>query len=205
MADKNQEPEEWLLLSTCIARMGELHPAYRSRLGHARRDFEAALRAGRGSLRGRRPGRSVCLPEPISGPITSRHRLNLIYNTFSERRPGPFGDNVLFRDVESDWNKIKDYLREFANECWPSGEETVEPQRPNSKVSLSVPRARALTKEYIEQAKRNGHQPTSVGLENFVRDRGFSGNRELLRQEFRLIQNAAGTPVRRGRIKKTPS
>jgi hypothetical protein len=43
MADKHEEPEEWLLLSRCVARMGELHPVYRSYPGYARRDLEAAI------------------------------------------------------------------------------------------------------------------------------------------------------------------
>ena len=123
MADKHEEPEEWLLLFGCVARMGELHPVYP---GYARRDLEAAILAGRAVLRGRKPG--TTRSEVIDWPVTASHRLNLIRNTLAERRPGPFGDNILFRDVESAWNKIHDYLRAFAAQCWPGDDESVEPQ-----------------------------------------------------------------------------
>ena len=153
MADKHEEPEEWLLLSGCVARMGELHPVYRSRPGYARRDLEAAILAGRAVLRGRKPG--TTRSEVIDWPITTSHRLDIIRNTLAERRPGPFGDNILFHDVEIAWNKIHDYLRAFAAQCWPSDDETVEPLRPNSNVpSVGPKRARMLAKEYIERENR---------------------------------------------------
>ena len=37
------QPNDWILLSTCVARMGELHSVYREYPGYARRDLEAAI------------------------------------------------------------------------------------------------------------------------------------------------------------------
>ena len=199
---EHEEPEEWLLLSGCVAR--ELHPVYRSRPGYARRDLEAAILAGRAVLRGRKPG--TTRSEVIDWPITTSHRLDIIRNTLAERRPGPFGDNILFHDVEIAWNKIHDYLRAYAAQCWPSDDETVEPLRPNSNVpSVGPKRARTLAKVYIERESRAGRHPTISGLEKWVHDAGYRGGRDNLRAEFHRLQNAAGTPVRRGRVKKSPA
>jgi hypothetical protein len=140
-----QEPDEWILLSTCTARMGELHRIYVSYRGYAQRDLESAICAGRATLRGQRLGSTHCSSELIGEPITARHRLDLIHNSLSERRPGPYGDNVLFRNVEMNWTGIKEYLRLRAAEQWPSFGENVEKNRgasgptPNAQQRLKGP------------------------------------------------------------------
>jgi hypothetical protein len=119
MSLSHEVADEWLLLSTCIARMSELHPIYASYPGYARRDLENAIRAGRALLRGQRLGPADSSRELIRAPITAKHRLDLIHNSVSERRPGPYGDTVLFRNVESNWNRVEEYLRVRATEQWP--------------------------------------------------------------------------------------
>jgi hypothetical protein len=110
---------EWVLLSTAVARMSELHPVYRRLVGLARRDLENMIRADRANLRGQR-GRDP--PEPITEPISHRHQLDLFHNTLGERRPGPrpFGDEVLFRGVEVEWIGAARYLRTHAVPALPA-------------------------------------------------------------------------------------
>jgi len=104
--------DEWVLLSTAIAGMGELHHDYRLYPGLARRDVERAIRADRLKLRGDDWKKEKV---PISGPITAQHDLDLVYNNLSERKPGPSPLNrqVLFRNVEVEWISTANYLREF--------------------------------------------------------------------------------------------
>jgi hypothetical protein len=206
MVQDAQGPDEWILLSTCVARMSELHPVYSSYLGFARRDLETAIKASRAVLRGRRPGLADRPPAVIDGPITARHRLDLIHNTLSERTPGPSGDNVLFRDVEIEWNKSKDYLRAHAAECWPTDDKDVKTPNPQARAhTLPAGQVRKFAADYIKQEKNAGRAPKLAGLEKAARDRGYKSRRDALRQAFRDIQNDAGTPVRRGRPKKSPS
>jgi hypothetical protein len=137
-----QSPDEWLLLSTCIARMGELNPVYRSHLGYARRDLETAIRAGRAMLRGHRPGVADQPPEVFDEQITARHRLDVIYDTLSERKRGPSGDVVVLRQAEIEWTAIKEYLRTEANKSWPIDESRKTPYSPillNKKVQRRGP------------------------------------------------------------------
>jgi hypothetical protein len=100
---------------SCVARMGVLHQNYRTFPGWARGDLEATIYAGLAALRGRRHGVADSSVEVISEPITARYRLDLIHSTLSERMPGPLGNDVLFRDVEVEWNKIKGA---FADICF---------------------------------------------------------------------------------------
>jgi hypothetical protein len=139
-----QEPHDWLLLSTCIARMSELHPVYRLRLGFARRDLEAAIQAGRTNLRGRSTEALGDPPVPITFPITNNHRLDLIHNSLSEPKRGLLDGETLFRDVEVEWMGVAKYLRALATESWPIGTEdytapTVDARpRPVTKKNASV-------------------------------------------------------------------
>jgi len=102
--------DEWLLLSATVARMSELHPVYCSYPGYARRDLETAIRAERARIRGLSGEGDVV----TIGRLTGNHRLDLIQNTLTERRPGPMGDRILFWNVEIEWTGISSYLRAFA-------------------------------------------------------------------------------------------
>ena len=201
-----QEPADWLLFSTCVARMCELHPVYRFYPGYARRDLESAIQAGRTLLRGRRPGREDQPPHLIDGRITARHRLDLIHNSLSERRPGPSDANVLlFHDVEIEWNTIKEYLRARAAECWPIDRgDDKSPSAQARRQHLTDKRATQFAKNYIEREKNAGRPPTLLGLEAAAKNDGFSGGRGYLRKAFHRIQNEAGIAIRPGRIKKSP-
>jgi hypothetical protein len=77
MVQDAQGPEEWLLLSTCVTRMSELHQDRRFP-GLARDHLENAIRAGRIALRGYRPGLTDPTPEVFDEQITARHRIDLI-------------------------------------------------------------------------------------------------------------------------------
>jgi hypothetical protein len=137
-------PNDWILLHTCIARMGELHAFYRSFRGYAERDLEAAVRAGRAALRGCRPGRADHPPETIGAPITARHRLDMVHNALGERRPGPSDHSVLlFRDVEIEWNAIKEYLQAGAAKCWPAGGIQKRRQREGLKEAKGAKKTRS--------------------------------------------------------------
>lgn len=201
-----QEPDDWLLLCTCVARMSELHPVYRSYPGYAQRDLESAIRAGRAILRGRRPGRADHPPDAIDGPIIARHRLDLIHNSLSERTPRPSGDIVQFRDLEIEWSKIKEYLRARAAECWPLYDDDVKPQ-----TQLAHPRrlnkkgAKEFVESYVQKEQSAGRRPTQTGLEAAANTAGVRGARDYLREAFHKTQTAAGVHVGRGRPKKTPS
>jgi hypothetical protein len=145
-ADKG---EEWILLSTAVARMSELAPIYGSYPGLARRDLETAIRAGRAVIRGWSTGTSANSPAVIiREPVGSRHRLDLIHDSLSERSRGPH-DVTLFRQVEVEWIRIATYLRIFAAA-------RAQEQRP----------ARAPTSEEDiprkTQARRRGRRPKKL-------------------------------------------
>jgi hypothetical protein len=161
------QPNDWILLSACVARMGELHRVYRFYPGYAQRDLEAVIRGGRAALRGRRPGQADHTPETIGTPITSRHRIDPIYNALSERSAGPFGDNVLFRDVETDWNKIKGDLREFAIKCWPTDEALALGAKSKQRKQLTRERAkRAIEALYPTGVPDQSTEPNSILCRN---------------------------------------
>ena len=107
--------EEWLLLSTAVARMSELHPFYRRLIGLARRDLENVIQARRAKLRGCSPDAPDDPPEPIY-ETSNRHRLDLFHNTLGERRPAPrpMDYQILFRNVEIEWSGAARYLRTHA-------------------------------------------------------------------------------------------
>ena len=108
---KSPDAEDWILLSTAVARMAELHPAYRTYPGYARRDLEKMIRADRARLR----DSATEPPLPISGPITSRNDVDLLHNRIRERRPGPTGSNwPLFCIVQIEWNTAAVHLQQFA-------------------------------------------------------------------------------------------
>jgi hypothetical protein len=200
-----QQPNDWLLLSMCVARMGELHPVYRSRLGYARRDLETAMRAGRISLRGRSTEALGDPPVPITFPITNNHRLDLIHNSLSQRKLGLLDGATLFRDVEVEWTGVARYLRALAAESWIGTEGYAAPRadakhRPFTKTNASVTAA-----DYIAEQQKANRRATLKGCEEFAREAGYRGDRELLRDAFRQKQRVAGIPVRRGRPKNSPS
>jgi hypothetical protein len=101
---------EWILLSTAVARMGELDPVYIKHTGAARNHLDWAIFAGRMSLTGR-PFREKDR-QPIEGLISSEHRLDLIHDTIRQRgvRP-PYEDTILFLEVQIEWRGAAAYLR----------------------------------------------------------------------------------------------
>lgn len=106
---------EWIRLSTAVARMCEVAPAYRTYVGLARRDLETTIRAGRARIRGCPIGSLEGPPVEIGGPITSQHELDLGRDSLDERRSGPLGGSLgpmsLFRNVEVEWIGAAGYLR----------------------------------------------------------------------------------------------
>jgi hypothetical protein len=194
--------DDWLLLFTCVERMAELHPIYRSYPGFARRDLESAIRAGRCRLRGRRPGQSDDLPTAIAMRITFRHRLDLSHNTLTERSHH-FG-SLLFRDVEIEWNSVVEYLRARAAESWPT-ELSSRKQKPQSRPrSLSENKIRELVDRYFRREKDAG-RPTQKGFLEFVQREGVKLERQRARDVFNDKQREAGHAVAPGRPKKSPS
>jgi hypothetical protein len=160
------EPEceggsEFILLSTAVARMGELHPVYRSRPGYARRDLESAIRAGRSHLSGR-PNQAPDGPWiSITEPITSRHKLDLHHNALS-RQSGPHSYETLFRDVQIEWTAVASHLRAFALNAWsvqPARAQVEEPEvGTNARVRPDRARAERAIAEIYEN--RIPHQTT---------------------------------------------
>ena len=114
MTSNPEVAAEWIRLSTAVARMSEIHLAYRTYRGLARRDLETAIRAGRIRTRGCPVGPPEPLPEEIEGPITFMHELDLIHDSLKERRPGPLGPTTLFRNVEVEWTGAASYLRSLS-------------------------------------------------------------------------------------------
>jgi hypothetical protein len=110
--------EEWISLSMAVARMSELHPVYRTYPGYAHRDLESAIRAGRARLRGRRFQVADSPPVSITERLSERYLLDLHYNAFSRRIPGPLGRETLFWEVEIEWSSVAGSLRAFALELW---------------------------------------------------------------------------------------
>jgi hypothetical protein len=110
-----QGAADWIRLSTAVARMSEIDPAYRTYRGLARRDLEIAIRAGRVRIRGCPVGPPEPPPEEIEGPITPDYELDLIRDSLKERRAGPLqatlGSMTLFRSVEVEWTGAARYLR----------------------------------------------------------------------------------------------
>ena len=104
---------DWVLLSTAVARMGELDPLYIKHTGAARNALDRAIFAGRMSLSGRPIGERD--RQPIEGLISSEHRLDLIRDTIRKRgvRP-PYEDTILFLDVQIEWSGAAAYLRRQA-------------------------------------------------------------------------------------------
>jgi hypothetical protein len=195
--------DDWVLLSTCVARMGELHPKYRSHLGYARRDLKVAICAGRARLRGHRPGQADDPPTAIEMPITSRHTLDDLSHNSLSVRTRPHVSNLLFRDVEVEWNSIAEYLRARSAECWPT---ELSGKRPSSRrPDCSIkPNAREFADNYIRGEKSAGRRPTQKGLEGHAKANRFKGGRDDLRRAFSQLQHEAGDEVNRGRPKKSP-
>lgn len=106
--------DDWVPLSTAVARMGELGPIYRTHRSPARSHLENAIRANRIELRGHRVGARSGPPVAI-GPVSFRHEVNLFHDTLSLRRPGPSGPELLFRDVELEWIGAARYLRAISD------------------------------------------------------------------------------------------
>ena len=106
--------DEWILLSAAIARMSELHPAYASYPGYARRDLERTIQAGRADLRGCRLGAPDNAPSAISTPITGRRRLIPDRNTIVLRRPGNPSGETLYHSVQIEWTSFAQYIRDHA-------------------------------------------------------------------------------------------
>jgi hypothetical protein len=81
---------------------------------------------------------------------------------------------------------------------WQSGGESLAGDAGRQVSKLS---AIKLVQDYIAAESEAGRQPTQVGLENKLREDGWSGGREYLRDAFKKIQLAAGIEVRAGRPK----
>jgi hypothetical protein len=65
-----------------------------------------------------------------------------------------------------------------------SGE--IEP-KPSTARHLTNKIALSLTNEYIDSVKSRDRDPTSSGLERYVREKGYRGNRNFLRASFKEI------------------
>jgi hypothetical protein len=170
MVPDGEGGDEWILLSTAIARMSELHPAYRSHPGYARRDLENAIRADRAILRGRSTGALDDPPVVITWPVTSRQELDLFHNTLSERRPGPLGGVTLFRDAQIEWTGIARYLRAFAVESRKTAEVWAAPQSDATEVfeAAKEKRARGPQPKRLEATK--DAMRTKLRKGDFTRD-----------------------------------
>lgn len=201
-----QKPDEWLYLSTCVARMSELNAGYSTYPGYARRDLETAIRAGRAILRGLRSGMEDQPPEVFNMPVTARHRLDLTHDTLSERKRGPLGYIAVLRHVEINWTRIEKYLQARANELWSTASQNSKtvPKPHSDARPLFKKRAEEFTDDYIKKEKSAGRIPTQSGVEAAAKEARFMRGRDYLRAVFHRRQTEAGTPVRRGRIKKSP-
>jgi hypothetical protein len=113
MAGHTKFKSEWLLLSTAVARMGEVSPIYRTFPGYACRDLEIAIRVRRVPIRGRSTLSHRIPPAIIDWPVDSSHRLDLVHDTLSQR--ARHDDVTLFLSVEVKWTKeLSAYLRTIA-------------------------------------------------------------------------------------------
>jgi hypothetical protein len=165
---------EWILLSTAVARMGELNPVYRTRTGAARHDLEWAIFAGRMSLSGR-PFREK-VRQSIEGLTSSEHRLDLIRNTVRKRgvRP-PYEDTILFLEVQIEWSRAAAYLRSQAGQS----EGEISP----------VPAGTGMA----TRPKRRGPVPGSV-------DRYGDADRALFPEIDRIVSDQQKSPTAAARI-----
>jgi hypothetical protein len=146
-----QETDDWILLSTCVARMSELHPVYRSYPGHARDNLATAIRAGRISLRGRSTKALSDPPVSITFPINNNHRLDLVHNSLSVRKRGSPDGETLFREVEVEWTAAENYLRKLPLAVRPTTSEQQSASRPTRPPSTAIEKA---------AAQRRGRKPT---------------------------------------------
>jgi hypothetical protein len=117
MAPHLESGSDWILLSTAVARMSELHSVYRSHTGYALRDLETAIRAGRAVLRGSWTGAPDQPLVPVTEPLAAK--LDLHHNTLSRRtRPGPLGYETVFRNVQIEWIGLAQCIRANALALW---------------------------------------------------------------------------------------
>jgi hypothetical protein len=65
--------------------------------------------------------------------------------------------------------------------------------------------ARTLYQDYSESCDTDGSRLTQQGFETFVRDKGYSGGRPILRNIFKTRQEAAGNEVKPGRPRNSPA
>jgi hypothetical protein len=114
------------------------------------------------------------------------------------------------RPSESFWTDLRFNAKDVL-EVWPPTSGTRLPggavaDDDNAAIPKPVTEksAQRLTREYLEQEKQAGREPTMSGLEKSVRAMGMHGGRNFLRNEFHKLQAAAGKQVRRGRLSNSP-
>jgi hypothetical protein len=185
--------DEWILLSTAVARMSELNAKYRTYLGEARRDLETAIRAGRISLRGRLAWALDDPPQRMIQPITSRHRLDLIHDTLSERRPGPVGDAILLREVQLEWTGAAKYLRAFPPGNGKPARGAVVRPAGTAQVTgaMTGKRATGRRPEVLKRVKDQMRADIQAGNRTVAELQG------LLQKELAAIYNASRDTVRK--------
>jgi hypothetical protein len=69
---------------------------------------------------------------------------------------------------------------------------------------LTEQRAQQFARQYFDQEKQAGREPTMMGLEKAVHEAGMYGGRENLRNAFREVMTKEGIPVKLGRRRKPP-
>jgi hypothetical protein len=143
------------LLSTAIARMSELHPAYASHPGYVHRDLERTIQAGRAHLRGCRLGAPDNSSSAVSTPITGRRRLIPDRNTIVLRRPGNPSGETLYHSVQIEWTSFARYVGDHAT-LWLSA---VRPRDAFGLTPSSKKERRADFHKAIALRLKKGAQP----------------------------------------------
>ena len=185
MPPRFEVEDEWILLSTAVARMSELYADYRTYPRLARRDLKTAIRAGRMFLRGRSAPDDP--PVRIQEPISSRHRLDLICDTLLERRPGPLGGAILFWEVQVEWTRVADYLRAFAPQNGKPARGTVPRTAGTAEATGAVTGKRATGRrpEVFERVK--GQMRADIQAQHCT----LAQLQELRQKELAAIYNAS--------------
>jgi hypothetical protein len=115
------------------------------------------------------------------------------------------------RPSESFWTDLR-FKAEDVLEVWPptSGTRLPGGAVADDEVNAAIPKpvteksAQRLTRQYLDQEKHAGREPTMIGLEKSVRAVGMRGGRHFLRNAFHELRTAAGKQVRRGRLPNSP-
>jgi len=86
----------------------------------------------------------------------------------------------------------------------PSGEMVDSDVNPATSRPLTEKKAQQFTRQYLDQEKQAGREPTLSGLEGAARTSRLRGGRDYLRHEFHKLLAEAGVSVGRGRRRNSP-